>query len=103
MYGKTNKEFMTDAEYEKYKKSLSKALMGHSTSEETRKKIGEKTKLRTQGGDNPRAKKVKIKELNKIFVTISDCAKFIGVNRNTITNHRNGNVSNVKGFTIIFL
>lgn len=103
MYGKTNKEFMTDTEYEKYRKSLSEALMGHATSEETRRKIGEKTKLRTQGGDNPRAKKVKIEELNVIFDTISDCAKFIGTNRNTITRHKIGNISKVKEYTVIFL
>ena len=58
--------------------------------------------MRTQGSDNPNAKKVVIIELNKEFGTIAECCKFIGVNRNTIARNRNGNISVIKGYTIKF-
>lgn len=103
MYNKSNREFMTEEEYEKYRKKLSESLKGHTTSEETRRKIGEKTKLRTQGGMNPRATKVKILELNMVFDTIAECSSYIGINRNVINKNRNGNESKVKGYTILFL
>ena len=94
---------MSDEDYLLFKKKLSESLIGHVVSEETKKKIGEKTKLRTQGEMNPNARKVKILEINKEFGTISDCAKFIGVNRNMIARKRNGNVSVINNYTIIFM
>ena len=102
MFGRPNKLFMSDEKYEEYKKSLSKSLMGHSVSKETREKIRQKTKARVQGENNPRATKVKILELDKVFGTIGECCKFLGVNRNTIAKNRNGNISIVKGYRIIF-
>lgn len=103
MYGKSNKEFMSEEKYAEYRKHLSESLMGHSCSEETRKKIGEKTKQRSQGGNNPRAVTVRIVELNKSFPTIQECAKFIGANRNMITKNKVGNVSKVKNYTVEFV
>ena len=103
MYGKCNRDYMTDKEYDEYKKHLSESLMGHAVSEETRRKIGEKTKERVQGGMNPRAVKVKIIEIDRIFDTISECASFLGVNRCTIKNNQKGNFSYVKGYTIEIL
>lgn len=102
MYGKSNREFMTEEEYERYRNKLSESLKGHSTTEETRKKIGEKTKLRVQGSDNPNAKKVVIIELDKEFGTIAECCNFIGVNRNTIARNKKGDISKIKGYTIKF-
>lgn len=103
MYGKCNRDFMSEEKYEQYRKNLSKSLKGHLVSDETRKKIGEKTKLRTQGNMNPKATKVKIVELDKTFGTIKECSAYIGVDRNTISNNRNGNESKVKGYTILYL
>lgn len=103
MYGRNVKDLMSDEDYLLFKKKLSESLTGHVVSEETKKKIGEKTKLRTQGEMNPNARKVKILEINKEFGTISDCAKFIGVNRNMIARKRNGNVSVINNYTIIFV
>jgi len=102
MYGKCNKDFMTEEAYEQYRKNLSKSLKGHIVTDETRKKIGEKTKSRSQGGMNPMAKKVRIVGTNELFGTITECAKKIGVNRYTITKHRNGNFSDVNGYKIEF-
>lgn len=103
MFGKPNKLFMSDEKYEEYKKSLSESLKGHSVSEETREKIRQKTKARVQGENNPRAKKVKIVELNKTFGTIKQCCDFLGVDRNTIAKNKEGDVSKVKGYQIIFV
>ena len=103
MYGKSNKEFMSEEKYADYRKHLSDSLRGHTCGEETRKKIGEKTKERTQGGDNPRAVQVKILELDRTFSTIQECAKFLGVNRNMIRKHKVGNVSRVKNYTIEYI
>lgn len=103
MYGKCNRDFMTEEKYENYKKNLSNSLKGHLVSDETRKKIGEKSKERNQGGMNPKAVKVKILELNMIFDTIKECSSYIGTNRNAISKNRNGNESKVKGYTIVFL
>ena len=94
---------MSEEKYAEYRKHLSESLMGHSCSEETRKKIGEKTKQRSQGGNNPRAVTVRIVELNKSFPTIQECAKFIGVNRNMIRKNKVGNVSRVKNYTIEYI
>ena len=102
MYGKSNRDFMTEEKYAKYRKKLSDALTGHKCSDETKKKIGDKTRLRTQGSDNPNAKKVIIVELEKEFGTISECCKFLEVNRNLIARNRNGNISKIKGYTIKF-
>lgn len=102
MFGKPNKLFMSDEKYEEYRKNLSKSLKGHIVSSETREKIRQKTKSRVQGKDNPRATKVKIIELNKTFDTISECCKFLGVNRNAIARNKKGNISKVKGYEIIF-
>lgn len=102
MYGKCNKDFMTDEEYEKYKKKLSMSLMGHPVSEKTKEKIRKKTKARVQGENNPRAVKVRILEINKTFGTIGECASFLGVNRNYLRKHISGNKSFAKGYTIVF-
>ena len=103
MYGKCNRDFMTEEEYVRYRKKLSEALTGHECSDETKKKIGIKTKLRVQGSDNPNAKKLMIIETGEVFDTIADCCKFLGVNRNYITRNREGNTSKVKNYTIKFL
>lgn len=103
MYGKCNKDFMTEEKYAEYRKHLSESLRGRSYSEETRKKIGEKTKERVQGGDNPRAVQVRIVELNKTFSTIQECAEYIGVNRNTLRRNKVGNISTVKNYTIEYI
>lgn len=102
MYGKTNRDFMTEEEYSRYREKLSESLKGHSVSEETKEKIRQKTKARVQGKDNPRATKVKILELNRVFDTIGECCKFLGVNRNAIARNKKGSMSEVKGYTIIF-
>ena len=102
MYGKSNRDFMTEEEYGRYREKLSESLKGHSVSEETREKIRQKTKTRVQGENNPRATKVKILELNKVFGTIGECSKFLGVNRNTIARNKKDSTSKVKGYTIIF-
>lgn len=103
MYGKPNKIFMSNEDYETYRKHLSQALMGHICTEETKRKIGEKTKKRVQGGNNPKAATVKIVELNMTFSTIKECSDFIGVNRNAIARNRKGNLSKVKNYTIEFI
>lgn len=103
MYGKSNKDFMTEKEYDEYRKRLSESLKGHSCSKETRKKIGEKTRERVQGGNNPRAMQVRIVELNKTFSTIQECAEYIGVNRNTLRRNKIGNISRVKNYTIEYI
>lgn len=102
MFGKSNKLFMSDEKYEEYKKKLSNSLKGHHVSDETREKIRQKTKARVQGKNNPKAVKVKIKELNKTFYTIGECCEFLGVNRNAIARNKKGNMSKVKGYNIIF-
>lgn len=103
MYGKCNKDYMTDEAYTQYKKHLSESLKGHIISDETKRKIGEKTKMRTQGAMNPRARKVKIIDLNIEFGTIIECANYLNISRHLIYKNKNGNISIVNGHTISFL
>ena len=103
MYGKCNKEFMSEEKYAEYRKHLSEALTGRIVSEETRKKIGEKTKERCQGGSNPNAQKIKLLETGRIFNTIKECCEFFGVNRNMIRQNKVGNFSTIKGYKLEFI
>lgn len=53
-------------------------MEGKKHSEETKKKISEKTKGKRMSGDNPNAKKVKCIELNLIFNSVADANEYLG-------------------------
>ena len=81
MFGKNIKDYMTVESYELYRKHLSEALLGHAVSEETRRKIGEKSAQRCKGAGNPRARRVLCVEDNIIFGTITECGSYYGHSR----------------------
>lgn len=88
MYGKANKDFMTEEEYEIYRKHLSESLMGHAVSDETKKKISEKSKINSGfiGGRNPKAKQIICIEDNITFETLKDCAEYYNIPRYKMTS-----------------
>lgn len=81
MYGKNVKDYMSEEAYDLYRKHLSEALMGHEVSEETRRKLGEKSAQRCKGAGNPRARRVLCIEDNIIFGTITECGQYYGHSR----------------------
>ena len=85
MYGKSNKEFMTDEEYNLYKQKLSKALIGHEVSEETRRKLSKAAAGRFSGGRNPKAKHIFCIEDNLTFNTLAECANYYNLARYKMT------------------
>lgn len=78
--------YMSDEEYIAYTKKLSESLMGHPVSEETKRKIGEKSKGRISGGKNPKAKKIRCVEDNVVFSTLSECGSYYNLSRTQMTN-----------------
>lgn len=81
MYGKSNKDYMSEEDYALYRKHLSESLMGHEVSEETRRKIGANSAKRCKGSGNPRARRVLCIEDNIIFGTITECGQYYGHSR----------------------
>ena len=86
MYGKNVKDCMSEEAYDLYRKHLSEALMGHEVSEETRRKLSEKSAQRCKGAGNPRARRVLCIEDNIIFSTITECGQYYGHSRRWATD-----------------
>jgi group I intron endonuclease len=101
LYGKhhteESKKKMSEAKKDKYhteetKRKISEANKGKNNhfygkhhTEATKKKMSEARKGKFVGGKSPNAKKVRIKETNQIFDTITECAKFFNISRPAIS------------------
>ena len=85
MHGQNIKNFMTEDAYASYKQNLSKALIGHEVSEETRKKLAAAGSRRFSGGGNPKAKRVLCVEDGLVFETLTECGAYYGQARHKMT------------------
>lgn len=85
MYGKRKEEtgMYGKKHTEKSKIKMAKSQIGNYHTEKTKKKISETKKGTFTGKDSPLAKAVIIN--NKYFNTVNEAAKFIDVNRHTIS------------------
>jgi len=78
---------------EEEKSKISKANKGKHRSKETRKKISKATK----GGNNPRARKIRCIDDNKVFNCIKDAANFYNINRTGIRKCCQGKLEHTHG------
>ncbi len=87
MFHKRNKDYMTESDYEQYKKHLSDSLKGHAVSEETKQKISQTRKLngKSAGGNNVKAKTIFCIEDNLLFTTLTACANYYNLSRYIMT------------------
>jgi hypothetical protein len=86
---------------EEHKNIIRKVHKGKTVSELSKEKkritFGDKNK----GGNNPRAKKVVCKQTGIIFDCITDCAKYLKMNRNTLNDQILGKHKNKTTFEFL--
>lgn len=92
--GKNVEYYMTEEEISQYRKTLSNSLLGHEVSEETKIKIGQKTKERNDLFGNPNSRKVYCIEDNLMFDSRKQCAEYYNITTNKLLS----SIRNADGF-----